>query len=197
MSRSDLLTPLLVALRDLTAWFTAEAVSGVLIGGVAVSLLGRPRFTRDIDYMVVLDETRWEGFLASGTRFGFVPRRPDAIAFARKVRVLLVRHDPSGIQTDISFGALPFEHEAISRVIHAEVAGIDVALPTPEDLIIMKAVAHREQDMLDIRALLQAHPKLDRRRVRRWVREFAAVLERPEIFDDLQRLLTRQGGRRP
>ncbi len=31
---------------------------------------------------------------------------------------------------------------------------IDVRLPTPEDLIILKSVAHRPQDMLDIEAIV-------------------------------------------
>ncbi len=60
-----------------------------------------------------------------------------------------------------------------------------IRLPTPEDLIILKAVAHREQDLLDIRAVVASHPNLDRQRIGRWVREFAQVLEMPELWDDI------------
>ena len=48
---------------------------------------------------------------------------------------------------------------------------------TPEDLIIMKAVAHRRQDMEDIQAVIERHPNLDRQRIRLWVQQFAEVLE--------------------
>jgi hypothetical protein len=77
-----------------------------------------------------------------------------------------------------------------------QVAGVPVPLPTPEDLIIMKAVAHRERDMLDIEGLLATHPSLDVSRVRFWVRAFADALESPEIYDDLERQLQRPPPRR-
>jgi hypothetical protein len=90
---------------------------------------------------------------------------------------------------DVALGCLPFEEEAVARGRAVQVAGVSIPLPTPEDLIIMKAVAHRDRDLLDIEGLLAAHPDLDLRRVRRWVRAFAEALETPELYDDLQQRL--------
>lgn len=191
------LAPLLAALRDLVAWLQAEYVPGVVIGGVAASLLGRPRVTRDVDAVVLLDEGRWSKFLATGARFGFTPRLSDTLAFAQKARVLLVRHEPSGIDVDVAFGALPFEEEAIARAIWIDLGGdVRLPLPAPEDLIIMKAVAHRPRDLADIESVLDVHPKLDLRRVRRWVREFSAALEMPDILNDLETILTQRRKRK-
>ena len=67
----------------------------------------------------------------------------------------------------------------MARAHWAELSGVRLPLPLPEDLIVMKAVAHRPQDLTDIEAILAAHPKTNLRRVRRWVREFAAALEIP------------------
>ena len=191
MSDPDSLKPLLAALRDLLSWLEHARVPGLVIGGVAVSILGRPRVTRDIDAVVLLDQSRWDRFLDLGAQYGFVARRADAIEFARRARVLLVRHEPSSIDTDISFGALLFEEESIKRAVSVEVAGLSIPLPTPEDLIIMKAVAHRQRDLIDIESICDAHPKLDLKRVRHWVREFSTVLEMPEILDDLEKILAR------
>ncbi|MBI5407512.1 MAG: nucleotidyltransferase [Nitrospirae bacterium] len=185
----DVLSPLLSALRDLVAWSQKEHIRGVIIGGVAASLLGRPRLTRDIDAVVLLDSRRWEKFLTVGQQFGFEPRIQNPLVFARKNRILLVNHKPSGIDVDISLGALPFEEEAIDRAVNSEVAGVSIPLPTPEDLVIMKAVAHRPIDMIDIQAVLDVHPDLDLHRIRRWVKEFAKVLEMPEILNDLEKIL--------
>ena len=185
----DVLSPLLSALRDLVAWSQKEHIRSVIIGGVAASLLGRPRLTRDIDAVVLLDSKRWEKFLTVGQQFGFEPRIQDPLIFARKNRILLVNHKPTGIDVDISLGALPFEEEAIERAVSSEVAGVNIPLPTPEDLIIMKAVAHRPIDMIDIQAVLDVHPDLDLHRIRRWVKEFSEVLEMPEILNDLERIL--------
>ena len=66
---------------------------------------------------------------------------------------------------------------------------LSLPLPTPENLIIMKAVAHRPQDMADIKALLDANPKMSLRKVRRWVKEFSNALDAPDILSDLERLL--------
>jgi predicted nucleotidyltransferase len=191
------LAPLLTALQDLVAWLKAGKVPGVVIGGLAASILGRPRLTRDVDVLVLLDEGLWAEFLAGGLRYDFSPRHDNTLAFAQETRVLLMRHRESGIDVDIVFGSLPFEKEAVARAIWVELGDVEVPLPLPEDLIIMKAVAHRPQDLADIEAILAAHPKLNLRRVRRWVREFAAALSMPEILNDLEALLSRRtGGKR-
>lgn len=183
--------PLVSVLRDLARWLDAEEVPYAIIGGVAASLLGTPRVTRDVDAVVLLENDRWEPFLAAGKAFGFEPRRPDALDFARSVRVLLVRHEATGIDADLSIGALPFERESIERARRRDVAGLSLPLPTPEDLIVMKAVAHRPRDLMDIEEVVTATPDLDRGRVRRWVAEFSRVLETPEILDDLETILDR------
>jgi hypothetical protein len=65
---------------------------------------------------------------------------------------------------------------------------------TPEDLIVMKTIAHRPRDLADIEGLRDAHPRLDRGRIVRLVREFATNLDAPDILADLERIL---GSRRP
>jgi predicted nucleotidyltransferase len=185
------LVPLRQILSDLLAWLTETRVPGIIIGGVAASLLGRPRLTRDVDVLVMLDAEKWEAFLTQGRKFGFVARGEDALAFARKHRVLLVRHVPSHLDADLSFAALPFEEEAIARPVRMDLGGLRLPLPTPEDLLIMKAVAHRPRDLLDVEAILEAHPRLDRRRVRSWVKQFAEALEAPEILAGLNDIFRR------
>jgi hypothetical protein len=143
MPETKVLAPLLPVLADLIAWLKAEEVAGVVIGGLAASLLGRPRLTRDVDVLVVVDEGRWAGFLATGAKYGFVPRQRDTLAFAQQSRVLLVRHEPSGLDANVVFGSLPCERETVARAVWIDVGGILVPLPRPEDLIILKAVAHR------------------------------------------------------
>jgi len=178
--------------RGLAAWLKGGKVPGVVIGGLAASLLGRPRLTRNVDALALVNENHWAKFLGEGAKHGFIPRRDDILAFAKKTQVLLVRHPESGIDVDIVFGSLPFEQEAVARATWVDLGGIQAPLPLPVDLIVMKAVAHRPQDLADIEAILTAHPKLSLRRLRRWVREFAAALEMPEILNDLESLLSQQ-----
>ncbi len=80
---------------------------------------------------------------------------------------------------------LPFEIEAIERSKPHAAGTLIVRLPTPEDLIILKAVAHRPKDLLDIHTLIECHPNLDRKRIERWVQEFATALDMPELWEDI------------
>lgn len=192
MSRNEYLVPLLTALHDLVAWLQSKNIPGIIIGGVAASILGRPRLTRDVDAVVLLDDNVLGKFLSVVAQFGFIPRHPDVLAFAKKNRVLLVHHKMSGIDVDISLGVLPFEEEAINRAVWTDIGGVKVPLPTPEDLIIMKAVAHRQRDLSDIESILDAHPNLDLKRIRKWVSEFSLALEMPEILNDLENILKQQ-----
>ncbi len=66
---------------------------------------------------------------------------------------------------------------------------ISIRLPTVEDLIIMKAVAHRAKDILDIQGVVDANPNLDKQRIKYWLRQFAEALELPEIWLDVEKLL--------
>jgi len=192
MRRKQPLLPLLEALRDLIKWLQKKHVPGVVIGGVAASILGRPRMTRDIDALILLEEKYWEEFLIDGAKFGFFTRLSDCVAFAKKFRVLLVRHKPSGIDVDITISKLLFEKEAIARAVWLDIRRIRLPLPAPEDLIIMKAIAHRPRDLADIESILDVHTKLNLRRIRKWVKEFSSAIEIPEILKDLENILARK-----
>jgi hypothetical protein len=105
---------------------------------------------------------------------------------------LLLEHKPSGVAVDISFAALPFEQEMIEEAIVCDVTSFQVSVARPVDLVIMKAVAMRSKDTLDIERILDLYPDLDVARVRRWVAEFAAVLGIPEMLSSLERTLQRK-----
>lgn len=84
-----------------------------------------------------------------------------------------------------------FEEDAVANGKRYVIGGVSVRLPKVEDLMIMKAVAHRPRDLQDIEGLLQAHPNLDLSSVRQWVREFASVTAMSDLIDDFEKLLAR------
>lgn len=162
---------------------------GVIIGGVAASLLGQPRLTADADALLLLSIEEVPMLVELAQAEGLSPRLSDVVDFARRSRVVLLRHEKSGIHVDISLGLLPFEVEAVERSQEYQAGSLTVRLPTPEDLIILKAVAHRPKDMLDIEGVIVSQPQLDKERVAYWVRQFAELLERPELWTDVEKLL--------
>ena len=185
MTPSEEVTPLLAPLAAVQRLLARFDDQGIIIGGVAASLLGKPRLTADVDAVILLSVEDLPLLMEATAQEGLVPRITNAEEFARRHRVLLLRHQESGINVDISLGMLPFEAEAVERSVIYQVGPLAIRLPTPEDLVIFKAVAHRPKDLMDIQAILESHPDLDRERVKRWVREFAQALELPELWDDI------------
>jgi len=86
----------LESLQNLIARFNHK---GVVIGGIAVGVLGKARFTEDLDAMFLLSTQNIPHFLEEAKQEGIEPRVENAVEFANKKRVLLLRHTIT--ETDI------------------------------------------------------------------------------------------------
>lgn len=181
--------PFLKTLAALTRWLDEARVPAMIVGGVAASVLGRPRATRDIDALAVVPEDQWAALLETAAAHGMVARVADPLAFMRRTRVLLLRFQESAIDIDVILGGLPFEEEAVGRAEWHDLGGVRVRLPQVEDLLVMKAIAQRPQDLRDIEGLLDVHPGADVERVRSWVGEFAAATTMPDLVRGLEQLM--------
>lgn len=194
---SPSLTSLVPAIRALCNLLKVSQVPGVIIGGVAASLQGQARATEDVDALLRLDERFLDRFLEMAMAEGFRPRISDAVPFARRSAVLLLEHEASRVGVDLTISRLPFDSAAIDRARLVVVDDLQFSVVTPEDLIVMKAVAHRPQDLQDIQAVVRANPQLDVRRVRAQVQEFANALDMPELWQDIASLFKSPVRRKP
>ncbi len=185
MTQSEGIHPFLQPLEALQRVLDHFGGRGMVIGGIAASLLGKPRLTVDIDAVILLSIQDLPSLIQAAKEEGLDPRIDKADDFARRHHVLLLRHIKTGIPVDISLGMLPFEIEAVERSVEHSVGGVTFRVPTAEDLIILKAVAHRPKDLLDIQAIIENYPDLDRARIEYWVKDFAQTLEMPEIWEDI------------
>ena len=179
----------IAALQSLAAALDEIDLTGVLIGGAAVSLIAEPRFTRDVDALVIFDTGQLSDFLEVLERHYLVPLFPDMESFARVSRVAPLKHTPTGIVVDVALGCMPFEAEVIERARPAPDAAIGLLLPSPEDLIVLKAIANRPKDQEDIRNIVAVYPDLDRKRVKDWVRQYSELLETPGLWSEIEPLL--------
>jgi hypothetical protein len=168
-------TVLGAAAREILEWLRKSRLRGCIIGGLAVQRWGEPRFTQDVD-VTVIAEIGDEEHVIDTLLAHFQPRRADAHRFALRHRVLLLRAS-NAVPIDVALGATPFEIETVRRASSYEIEpGCRVRTCSAEDLVIHKAVAGRPRDLSDIEGvLLRQHGKLDLRRVRRWLGEFASI----------------------
>ena len=186
-NQSDPLSSVLVSVSRL---LQEDDIQGVVIGGIAASILGRPRYTNDVDIVILDLDDRIQAMVARMKKFDMEPRISDYEKFAAESRMLLMRHVPSGINIDISMGLLPFERDAVSRSRSLLHQGLTIPLPTPEDLIVFKAISPRSVDEEDIKAIVKRHPDLDKDRVLSILREFFEILEKPELLKNIESILS-------
>ncbi len=179
--------PLIDALRRLKEFLEAHDIPYMVIGGVANSVWGQPRYTHDVDLKISLGEQRIAEFAALlSQHFRF--RYPDGVAFAQRTYVLMIDVTEE-VPADLAVGFLPYEMEAIARAITTDIGGVVVPICAAEDLIIHKAIAAREKDWIDIEGILtRQRGRLDQEHILNWLDQFAQALDRPEIVTRYQQL---------
>lgn len=131
MSLPDYLVPLIEPLIDLQKLLDRYGERGVIIGGIASGLIGRPRSTVDLDAMFLASIKDAPKILELAGEVGIEPRIDNVTEFAKKSRVLLLRHTKSGVNIDISLGILPFEEEVVKRGVRHDAGVLTIRLPTP------------------------------------------------------------------
>ncbi|MHB8638032.1 MAG: nucleotidyl transferase AbiEii/AbiGii toxin family protein [Fimbriimonadaceae bacterium] len=177
---------LAVAAIHLIAALESAKFEYAIIGGLAVIVSGYNRFTEDIDAVVWDLDDRLDELVTVLETHGFSFRIPDGARNARQIRLLRMK-DEAGVEVDLSMGFLPFEYEVITRASVMKLGDAMTArIASVEDLVIMKLVASRNRDLDDVTRLLELYPVQNKARIRRIVKDYADVLERPEILKNLK-----------
>lgn len=137
-------------------------VRHLVIGGLAVGIIGEARTTGDVDVVGFASPEDADALIAKASEAGFEVRPEIERERLLATGTLRFRHGP--FQLDIILASLPFEEAAYDRSVRKRLFGRLVPLPTPEDLILFKVLAGRDKDILDAIGVARRHlPKLDRR----------------------------------
>lgn len=138
----------------------------VVAGGIAVNLLGVPRFTADLDLIVALERENVTKFAQCMTRLGFRPKVPvPAEAFAdpknrerwveeKNMQVFSFQHPDRPYEVVDVFVREPIPFSELWR--DRETIGLDnvkIYVASIDHLIQLKREAMRQQDISDIEAL--------------------------------------------
>jgi hypothetical protein len=84
-----------------------ERIPCAIIGGIALQYWGEPRFTRDVDVTVMIPSSEEKKVLKKILSI-FPPRIPDALQFALKNRICLIKNK-DGCEIDLSLGIQGYE----------------------------------------------------------------------------------------
>lgn len=153
-----------------------------VFGAQAVLAYGRPRLTADLDITVAVELEQVAGLVArlEAAGLGLQPQANDD--FIRRTRVLPLVHVATGMPVDIVLAGPGLEQEFLANARDLSMAGVNVPVISPEDLIVTKILAGRPKDLNDVDGILRGQlPNLDLDRSRR----FLALLEEALARDDL------------
>jgi hypothetical protein len=153
----------LVALRQ--AW-TALAQLNVplaVMGGLAMGAWKRPRFTKDVDLLVAVGDPMSQAVVKQLRTAGFRSERPDPVVRLQDDRFIQVIYESPAAMVDVRLDVLlattPLHEQALARRVPlpASELGFELAVVSCEDLILLKLVAGRVLDRVDVAELLKAN----------------------------------------
>ena len=110
----------------------------LVLGGIASSLVGRPRWTHDIDFLTMPNDAR-PALQVLGAA-GFSTEETDPVwiykAFKEDVMVDVIFMITGGIYLDA---------DMLEHAIPRDYEGLPIRIPSPEDQVIIKAMVHAEE----------------------------------------------------
>jgi hypothetical protein len=156
IDRRILSEELVLAVDCLAEAFAARSVRHALIGGLAISMRGRPRLTQDIDFLVDVTQIKLPGLLDDLIERGF--SLEPAVVIREYVREHVTAFSFRTVRIDWLKPVLPFYSRAIADASLLDWSeGHPIRVATAEGLILTKMVAFRPQDQMDIDTLLTAN----------------------------------------
>ncbi len=183
------------ALRDIDQRCREHGIPYTIIGGIAAIVHGSDRTTGDIDITILAELDNLERILELFAD-GYICIKPNALAFFQRCLFVPLQHRATKIRVDVAAALSSMERKIIERSKRLLYSDVEVNVCTIEDLILMKLVADRTKDRLDVETLIPLNrKKLNLRYLRARAKEFIAV-ERSDVPERLEELLAAAKSRR-
>lgn len=164
-------------LEKVADFLDSHGVPYVLIGGLALSIWGRPRTTLDLDFLILIDENEIDKFKQQAAE--------DRIEIDRrwlKYNPLLQKNQVRfrAGQTTVDFMIPRDDHdrEALTRARRKKLGRRFYRITSAEDFILQKLKVGRPRDFEDVVTVLERmRGKLDKRYLKRWANQLGIAGE--------------------
>ena len=138
--------------RDMLHALSDEKVRFILVGAYALAAHGYPRATMDIDIWVMPSPDNAEAVLRALRDFGAPLHNLTKEDLQKDGTIFQIGVAPRRIDIITAASGLQFEHTYQNSVL-INIDGIDVHIPSIDDLIINKKATGRTKDLADAEAL--------------------------------------------
>lgn len=155
-----------------------------MLGGLAVGVLGEPRFTLDIDLDIFVEREDLGLFIKRAKDGPFQFNVKTAMINSEKFGTFRLFCD--GVQVDMILASTDLEKSALRRRKRSVLFGKKIFFPTAEDLVLLKLIPGRPKDLIDVESICLRHKgKLDIAYLTRWAQE---ICDKSEDFRVLRQL---------
>jgi Nucleotidyl transferase of unknown function (DUF2204) len=146
--------------RDLLSEFNRHNVEYVIVGGVAVSAHGIPRYTKDLDLLIRASKKNSELVHRALAAFGAPIHDTDPAELRDGTTVLQLGAEPNRIDILQAISGVDFDQVWQNRVLAKIDSSVTAPLISKEDLIQNKLKAGRPRDLADVAELRSIQPKI-------------------------------------
>lgn len=159
--------------RELIELFESESIPYAIMGGLAVRIYAIPRPTFDVDFTILLPRADLPQFYLRAESLGYTVSAAQAAGWVDSVKGLSVVKIQAyvgdrAIDVDIFLAETEFQRHLLTRRQRHEAEGLDAWFVSPEDLILLKLLAGRPKDRLDIADIVFIQGALDEAYLRDW-----------------------------
>ena len=138
--------------RDILHALSDEKVRFILVGAYALAAHGYPRATMDIDIWVMPSPENADALFRALSRFGVPLHNLTREDLLKDGNIFQIGVAPRRIDIITSASGLQFE-ETYQRSLSVNIEGIEVHIPSIEDLIRNKRASGRTRDLADAEVL--------------------------------------------
>lgn len=158
---------LIDALKAASKLLASQGIAHALLGGMAANLYRHEaRATQDVDFGISATPVQTLALVDAFSKAGWTPELR-----AHKAETLRLAHDDLP-RIDLLIAGTPFEENAIARAAPLTIDDHELAIVTPEDLIVYKLIAGRARDYEAVAAILNASAPIDSGYVTGWLEQF-------------------------
>jgi hypothetical protein len=178
------------SLFAITAILDREGYPYAVMGGLAVRVHSIPRPTYDVDLTISIDRHDLPQLFASLVGLGcsipeaYLRGWVDEVAGMPLVKLRTYMSPTSGVDIDIFLAETNFQKSCIARRVQIVVNEKCLWVVTPEDLILLKLLASRPRDLLDVADILFTQGQLDESYMRRWASELTISARLESVLND-------------
>ena len=130
----------------------AHGVKYLLIGGYAVGVHGRPRFTNDLDVWVAVAPVNAKRVVEALSEFGFEDPGLSVDLFLQPDSIVRMGNEPVRIEIATAISGVEFD-ECYRERVETELDGVPVSVINLHHLRINKLASGRSKDLADLESL--------------------------------------------